>query len=165
MRDHLARVIGVRIRDDASGTKFAVRGSGNGLFLPRIDERELVIACEGETDTAAALSLDFYAIGRPGCSGGTELFLRWLRRRAMRDVVVVADSDGPGIQGAYELVDALSAHARSVRVVIGPRGGKDLMQAVRSGYTRDDLLQDIETAMPVQPSIRGRGREPIGGLL
>jgi len=158
MRDQFGRVVGIRIRDQARGTKYAIRGSRNALFLPWVDERELVIVCEGETDTAAALSLDFYAVGRPSCSGGTELFLRWLSKRSKRDVIVVGDNDRPGIQGASDFAAAISAHAETVQIVVGPGGWKDLRQAVKAGYSRDDLFDDYEAGITKRrPSLGTEG--------
>ena len=161
MRDDRARVIGVRLREH-HGRRFAIEGSRNGLFVPIIGERELVLACEGETDTAAALSLGFFAIGRPGCQGGTELFLRWLKRRLGRDVVVIADRDEAGINGAAAFAVAIAPHVRTLRVIVGPRDSKDLRVAVQNGYSSEDLLQDIEAAFHVQSILRVEGEDADG---
>jgi hypothetical protein len=153
MADELARTIGIRLRDEASGTKRAVKGSRNGLFIPRMIEQELVLVTEGESDTAAALTLGCFAIGRPGCSGGTELLVRWLRRRAERDIAIVCDADAPGMRGAAELAVTISGLARTVRIVVGPRCWKDLRLALANEYTRANLRDDVEDGLLVRPII------------
>ncbi len=154
MCDHLGHVIGIRLR--TSMGKRAIKGSRNGLFLPEGSEREVALACEGESDTAAALTLGFFAIGRPGCRGGTQHLLRWLAVRPGRLLIVVADADVAGRQGAQDLADLLAPLAMDVRVIEPPLGAKDLRAALIAGATYDDVLRSIEAAPRVIPTLQVR---------
>ena len=148
MRDHHGRMIGMRLRYPKA--KRAIPGSRNGLFIPSLPEQELVLVTEGESDLAAALTLDFFGIGRPGCAGGTNLIVRWLRARSPRDVVIVADMDEPGILGAVELGKAVLPFANSTRVVFPPPHAKDLRAAVRAGATNADVQSWIAAAPSIE---------------
>jgi len=152
MRDHLGRLVGIRER--YRGTKRAVRGSRNGLFLPQVPEESVVLVTEGESDCAAALSLGFFAIGRPGCQGATTYLARWFQARADRDAVIVADADEAGRAGATDLAALLAATCRTVRIVQPPAGAKDLREALRSGASRAELVDAIERAPLVRPALR-----------
>src|SRR6185295_4140079 len=66
MRNGDRNVIGIRLRNDA-GHKWAVKGSKQGLFSPSYPASQTGFICEGPTDTAAALSIGLWAIGRPSC--------------------------------------------------------------------------------------------------
>jgi hypothetical protein len=130
MRDAVGNVLGIRLRL-RNGRKLAVRGGHEGLFIPtRLTEiveansGQLLVA-EGPTDTAALLDLGFDTIGRPSCSGGTRLLVEFIRRRKVRSVVVVADSDMPGQRGAANLAEVLTAYAASIRIVTPPVPQKD----------------------------------------
>jgi hypothetical protein len=145
MRDSEGMACGIRLRR-IDGSKWAVRGSKQGLFLPRnfpLDESLMV--CEGPSDTAAALMLCFNAIGRPSCNGGTKLILDVVERWHPADVVIVADSDAQGQRGARYLASRLVGYVPGgVRIVIPP--AKDARDWVRSGADRLDVLDAIESA-------------------
>ncbi|MBL8860697.1 MAG: hypothetical protein JNK02_01695 [Planctomycetes bacterium] len=152
MRDHLGRFVGIRER--YRGQKRAAKGSRNGLFLPQVPEDALVLVTEGESDCAAALSLGFFAIGRPGCQGATDYLARWFRSRAERDAVLVADADEPGRAGASALAALLAPTCRTVRIIQPPREAKDLRSALCAGTSRDEVLAAIEGAAIVPPTLR-----------
>lgn len=92
MRDADDNIIGIRLRND-KGEKWAVKGSRQGLFVPRCNIPKLVYLCEGPTSTAAALTLGFYAIGRPNCNSGDDLVKATLKRLGIYRAVIVADND------------------------------------------------------------------------
>jgi hypothetical protein len=128
--------IGIRLRDPVTGRKWAIRGSRSGLFLAAqaYTIGGQLVVCEGPTDTAAALSLKLMAVGRPFCRGGTEYILSLVRQLHCA-VVIVADIDGPGVDGAYSLADALFGAAVGIKV-IRPRA-KDMREWVRGGCSRE----------------------------
>ena len=128
MRDAEGHVIGIRLRGDG-GRKWAVRGSRSGLFFDPAADGDLWLICEGPTDTAAAMALGFATIGRPSCCGGTDLLKSFFGRRRT-DVVIVADRDGPGLQGAQRLAKDLR---RPIRIVTPPV--KDMREWVKTGAT------------------------------
>lgn len=139
MRSGGGRIVGIRLRDARTGRKFAERGSREGLFFDvESDCSEPLIVCEGPTDTTAALSLGFDALGRPSCTGGTK---QVAVRTNGRDVVVVCDADGPGRRGGQALACAILPTSRSVRVIEPPNGAGDLREWVAAGATRADLLE------------------------
>jgi 5S rRNA maturation endonuclease (ribonuclease M5) len=131
--------IGIRLRS-ISGKKWAVRGSRSGLFVPRsFAPSEHVYICEGPTDTAAMLDLGFEAIGRPACRGGGS-FIRSLLRSFRGCVVVMADSDGPGVQGAEALCEELVSMRVASVCMIQPDRGKDVRQWKNSGVTSAEII-------------------------
>ena len=63
MSNDFGKIIGIRRRFH-TGRKVSVKGSKMGLFIPSdLATDGLLLICEGPTDTAAALDLDFTAIG------------------------------------------------------------------------------------------------------
>lgn len=127
MSDGYGNYIGIRLRDD-SGHKWAVKGSRQGIFLPRAAARETVWITEGPTDAAAGLQIGLYTIGRPSCRGSVEDIKTAIRRSDCRRAVIVTDNDSPGYTGALDLADRL--HVPSV--IIAPPA-KDLRAYVTAG--------------------------------
>lgn len=133
MHDGAGKIDGIRLRNDA-GDKWAVKGSHQGIFMPRVwpSVPDMALICEGPTDTAAALTLGFYAIGRPSCVGCEDIIVATIRRLAIRRVVVVADNDGPGKAGAERLSKTLRVPNKTI---VPP--GKDIREWVRNGATQE----------------------------
>lgn len=100
--------VGIRLRSD-DGKKWAVSGSRSGLFMDRrMTSKELRLwVCEGPTDTMAALSLGLNAVGRPSCSDGVFAIVDLVKAQAIREVIIVADGDTPGVVGAQRLQASL----------------------------------------------------------
>jgi len=128
-----------------------VRGGREGLFLPEGEPAECLFLPEGPTDTAALLSLGFFAVGRPSCQGGVSHAVGYVRRHRPRQVVVVADADTPGQDGARRLAAVLRALARDVRLLMPPPPHKDVRDWVRDGATK----QDIEAAVATTTQMKG----------
>jgi hypothetical protein len=129
------QVIGIRLRAE-DGRKWAVAGSHNGLFWPSdLAGAGPFLICEGPTDTAALLDLGYDVVGRPSCTGAVEMVIEVVRRLRRRDVVIMADADSPGIDGAGRLARALTDASRRPKV-IRPLQGKDARAWVRAGATR-----------------------------
>jgi hypothetical protein len=125
MRDEQLNIIGIRRRFD-NGRKNSIKGSKNGLFIPRgIENATKLVICEGPTDCAAALDLGWAAIGRPNCNSKVAMTVRYVRRRP---VVIIADRDHAGIRGARKLTDALVQNGSNVRIILPPLAYKDLRQ-------------------------------------
>jgi phage/plasmid primase-like uncharacterized protein len=135
MRDGDGRSIGIRLRG-RDGRKWAVRGSRSGLFIPvELPDAGQLLICEGPTDTAALLSIGMAAIGRPSCSGSVEHVIAYLARSAPRDVVIVADRDRPGMEGAARLAMALRGKTRTPIKIVHAPTAKDAREWVRGGAT------------------------------
>jgi len=150
-------VVGIRLRL-SDGRKIAVRGSRNGLFLPdrlngvHPDKNQLLI-CEGPSDTAALLDLGFNAVGRPSCNGGGRLLVEFIKALVPKYVVIVADRDVPGEQGAASLASRLVPYALSVRVIRPPIGLKDGRAWIQGGATSQDVQAAIDEAIVQRLSI------------
>ena len=129
MCDGYGNVIGIRLRN-ARG-KFAVRGSRQGVFLADVPVQKTLFACEGPTDTAAAVELGLFAVGRPNCCcGGSEIRV-YARRHGCNRAVMIADNDKPGLDGARKVGGELKM---PFAIYIPP--AKDLREFVRLGGTR-----------------------------
>jgi hypothetical protein len=155
MSDSCGRTIGIRCRS-SRGSKFAVKGSRQGLFIPSgLGSCARLLVVEGPTDTAAALDLGYDAIGRPSCNGGVDQVRSYVRAKGCRDVVVIADRDEAGQSGARNLARTLALVTR-VRVAEPPEGMKDLREWLRAGARRqqvDDLIAR-SAAVPVRLEAR-----------
>lgn len=143
--------IGIRVRD-MDGRKWAYSGSRNGLFIPkRLRGEGVLVICEGPTDTAAMLDLGYDAIGRPSCTGALDMTVKFCQRK---DVVIMADADGPGLMGATKLADALWGPKRSVKIV-SPPYNKDVREWLKSGATHESvaaLIANTLTHTRAQPT-------------
>ncbi len=146
MHDDRRQIIGFRLRSEDS-QKFALSGSRSGAFIPSgLDSRSTLLICEGPTDTAAALTLGFHAIGRPSCSGGTAIICDMIDAGRRRDLVIVADPDGPGRVGAGQLADRVLGICKSVRVITASPH-KDLRAWLAAGATNESVSLRIEQAL------------------
>ena len=146
MRDASGDVVGIRLRR-RDGRKFAVKGGRDGLFIPTdLPKGDPLLIAEGPTDTAALLDLGLSVIGRPNCLGGSGLIVQLLKRRASREVAIVADGDAAGRRGAENLASILALYIPDVRIVAPPAGVKDARQWKQAGVTHGDVQAAIDAA-------------------
>jgi 5S rRNA maturation endonuclease (ribonuclease M5) len=131
----------------SNGKKICFTGSKLGLYWPRgvvMGTSNALYICEGESDTAALLSLGFDAIGRPSCSAGTDDILGLLRGHD-KHVVIMTDKDDwkirpdgkkykPGQDGAYRLAKEIKPIVKSLKVV-RPSKYKDIRKWLINGAT------------------------------
>ncbi len=139
------KTVGIRLRTE-DGNKFAVRGSKQGLFCSSYPASETGFVTEGPTDTAAAISIGLWAVGRPSCLGGNELLKTLFRNRGVRRAVILSDNDTPGIQGAQRLACELGLPSA---LLVLP--AKDLREFTKLGGTRqmiETLLHDTVWRRP-----------------
>lgn len=166
MHDDRRQVVGVRLRRE-DGHKFALDGSASGLMIPRgLDSKSPLLLVEGPTDTAAALTLGYQAIGRPSNTGGAHLLCDLLEVGRRRDVIIVSDNDGlkrvgnqlidPGRYGARRLAGRILGLCRSVRI-ISPAPHKDLRDWLRAGATAIAVKMRIDNASFFLPSEGANG--------
>jgi hypothetical protein len=139
---HERRLVGIRMRG-TDGRKWAIKGSKQGLFIPKdLPSNKVLFICEGPTDTAAMLDLGFAAVGRPSCLGATDLIAEIASKR---HVIVVADGDTPGKDGASRLAYAIRNIAYKVGVVSPPEDYKDVRAWYRGGeLTKDQAIEHIK---------------------
>lgn len=133
MRDGHGAIVGIRLRAD-DGRKWAVTGSHQGCFIPYGAADKFALICEGPTDTAAGLTLGYYAIGRPSCSGGVTDIVRWTRHVGVTRVAIIADNDDPGLNGARTLANQLGTPTCTIVLPT-----KDLRKFVQMGGTKPVL--------------------------
>jgi len=104
-----------------------------------VPAQKTLFVCEGPTDTAAALDLGLFAVGRPNCCcGGPEIKV-FARRMACSRVVVVSDNDKPGLDGARKVGGELG---RPFAVYVPP--AKDLREFCRLGGTRNMIENTLK---------------------
>lgn len=131
-------VVGIRLRND-QGKKWAVTGSRAGIFIPEnIPPQDIVWIVEGPTDAAAALSIGLFAVGRPSCNTGGPEIAALCRRLGVRKIVMVADNDTPGIEGAKKVAKEIG-----LRHTIFLPPCKDLREYVKLGGTRQFIENSI----------------------
>lgn len=141
MRDHLGEICGLRYRSE-DGRKWAHRGSQSGLFWPHSignQDRGTWYIAEGPTDVAALLQLGLPAIGKPSATGGLQDLRQLIYEGRLRDVVIVADSDIPGKQGAEKTAAAIMSACRTVKIVTA-MPFKDIREGVASGRITKEVL-------------------------
>jgi hypothetical protein len=156
MYDAEGDVTGIRLRSDRF--KWSVKGSHPGLFIPYAAIRrvplDFVLVTEGPTDTAAALCLGFFAIGRPSCLGREQLVIDVLKEIGATKIVLIYDNDEhydrrgklvqPGVRGADTLRKMIPWPFR-VSKFIPPT--KDLREFLTIGGTKDLFLSMVRSAV------------------
>ncbi|UCG48181.1 MAG: hypothetical protein JSU94_00075 [Phycisphaerales bacterium] len=163
MADELGNVIGIR-RRFPNGFKLSVVGSRTGLFIPfGLPTDGVFLICEGPTDTAAALDLNFAAVGRPDCNSRIGMVSRFAKGR---EVVIISDNDDAGKAGAEKLAARLALSCPDVRIIRPLASIKDLRDWLRAGLTPEGLNRVMSSAKPVRTRVRlecaGRYGERIG---
>ena len=144
MCDGHGNILGIRLRN-AQG-KFAVRGSKQGIFIPNVPPQKTLFVCEGPTDTAAAVDLGLFAVGRPNCCCGGSDIKVFARRHKCNRVVMVSDNDKPGLDGACKVGAEIGL---PFAVVVPP--AKDLREFVRLGGTRAMIENSLNNTVWHQP--------------
>lgn len=153
MRNGDGAIVGIRLRWE-DGQKKAVTGSHQGLFIPNTPSSGMAWLLEGPTDTAAALTIGLFAIGRPSCNGGEQFIRVALNRLKIRRAVIVSDCDrkhrttgeewNPGLDGAQRLEKEL--HKHGIKTVVFTPPAKDFREFLRQGATRtvlESLIKDL----------------------
>jgi putative DNA primase/helicase len=161
-REASGEIVGTSVRKP-DGSKTTVPGGKRGLILSwplatyaGTSARTPILVCEGASDTAAALTLGFDAVGVPMAGHCGERLANLLRDR---HAVIVADGDEAGRRGADKIASALLGSAASVRIIEPPNGAKDLRAAVVAGVTRGQVASLAESAGAVRPP--PRNGEPV----
>jgi hypothetical protein len=144
------QVCGFR-RRTRDGEKFAADGCSLGIIRRERPDDGLLLVCEGESDTAAALTLGFDAIGVPGQGQCGAAVAAWARGR---DVVIVGDADKSGRDGAAKIAKAIAGTAKSVLTIEPPDGTKDLRVWLRAGAIRADVEAAIEAAAAKKAAVQ-----------
>jgi len=124
-------------------TRPASQGAGQGCSRQQgLSTTGSLLILEGESDTAAALTLGLNVIGRAGCGQSVKMVCRYCHGRD--GVVVFGDNDGPGRRGAQHLAHALALYCGSVRMAFPPDGTKDLRAWLQTGLGRAEFLEFLQ---------------------
>lgn len=126
------------LRRFPNGQKLVVKGGKRGLTLPTgwRESRAKLLVCEGQSDTAAAISVGYRAIGRPGKAAGLRDLVQVLRDVGEEIIIVVDnDSDQPDGQESRFLANLANGLKKTIGRYQPPRAFKDL---------RDYLTKDYE---------------------
>ncbi|WP_259634736.1 primase-helicase zinc-binding domain-containing protein [Stieleria sedimenti] len=158
MRSEAHTVIGVRISGlpwtDQRRAKWSRRGSQSGIFVARrratnttsnADSTTLYIT-EGASDTAAAIGLGLWVIGRASCSASTFFVDRYIHRHQPSRLTIIADNDEAGKSGAKRLAkslcQALPQSLSAVDVIVPPVPANDFRAWVAATTTTPIDLAD-----------------------
>lgn len=156
MKDGTGNIVGIRLRT-LDGRKFAVTGSHQGIFCPVVKPSHTAYILEGPTDTAAAVSIGLFGIGRPSCVGCIDHVNVTLRRKGVTRAVVVSDNDGPGLGGSETLMLHLSMP--SCRMVLP---AKDMRAFVKQGGNSAMLDSILRNMVWTKPNGDTNGRMAAG---
>lgn len=136
MKDFREQHIGIRYRD-TSGKKWAEKGSRQGLFVPFDDPQPDLYITEGPTDCAAMLSMGLFAIGKASAMQGPEEIVKFIQKNRIRRVIVIADNDTAGLNGAKKLIDVCPVPCCELVLP-----AKDAREFYRNGGTRE-LIENL----------------------
>ena len=137
MYNGLHRPIGIRLREQYTGKKWAVTNSKNGVFAPTVLPPGPVVFVEGPTDTAACLTVGLASVGFASALCGLEHCPNYAKGRG---AIVIADNDAVGAVGAGRLLELLTkANIPTRRISAAPF--KDARQWLREGgMTAQEVL-------------------------
>jgi hypothetical protein len=140
---------GIRLRG-WDGEKKNLAGSKLGLFRPTsFYPSAPFLVCEGPTDTAAALSLDFNCIGRASAKSTGTLIQELVRDHQPEHVCFVADNDEVGLSGAHELAQKVIRFCDTVRIIQPPTPCKDPRAWLHAHATAADVRRRIRHTRPI----------------
>ena len=121
-KNHKGKLIGLMKRLP-NGKKIMEEGSKRGLnYTTPLQKTVLVV--EGVTDTLAAMTMGYSAVGRPGAEATTCL----ADLLENHNIIVVGENDKAGRKGADKIFSALKLYCSSVRKVLPPIEYKDLRE-------------------------------------
>lgn len=146
MRDGLRKMIGIRYREDL-GKKWAEKHSRQGLFIPSGDAASDLYVTEGPTDCAAMLSMGLFAIGKASAMQGPEEIVKFIAKNRIRRVIVIADNDTAGLNGAKKLVDVCPVPCCELVLP-----AKDAREFYRNGGTRELIENLLKSAVWRNPA-------------
>jgi len=146
MRDIKREIVGIRLRN-SDGKKWSVKGSRQGLFWPNESTPEKTIfICEGPTDTAAALTINLFAIGRPSALAYIEETIELIKSLRCTNVIIISDNDEAGRKGSKKLRNKLGVRSLTLSLP-----SKDLRSFVNKGADKDTINCLIQSKTWTQP--------------
>jgi hypothetical protein len=152
MRRADGSVCGIRTRP-LKGDKFTMVGGKLGLFIPEgVGPGHNIMICEGESDTAAALTMGLGAIGTPGAGQARPEVVDFFRGTKASLPCIIGDNGGPGRDGAEKIAEALLLAGIPCHVLYPPEEFNDLRDwMVRGDLTGAALRAKIDYTLPRYP--------------
>lgn len=140
-------LVGVHKRPE----KRNLKGSTLGIFAPRdIVIGNKLFVTEGVTDTICMMLMGYSTIGRTSANSCNKIIFNLLKDKKC-SILIVADNDGVGIDGANRLANELATDERDVLVILPPQGYKDIKETVNDRgldwtrrYINERFLNDKE---------------------
>ena len=155
MRGADGRITGMRKRTFKDLTdKHSFKDSHLGLFIPTgTIPAKVALICEGETDTGAALTLGFEAIGRPSATSYVQETVSFFSDCPVACPCIVVDNDDEGESGAEDLSEAMLAAMIPHRILTMPEDSiGDLREWLTiGGLTREALRKAINAEHVMYP--------------
>ncbi len=146
-------VCGIRARKFTGTTreKVTMHGGKPGLFLPDgVRPGPDILICEGESDTAAALTLGLDAIGVPSAGQGICEVINFFRTRTASLPCIIGDNDKKGRGGVKATAEALRIEGIPCRILYPPTDGHDLRDWIQSEQLTSSMLQAAINSTPVR---------------
>ena len=123
------KISGFRLRH-ADGRKVSITGSRDGVFMSHDVPNRLdtIYVVEGASDTAVGVDMGIFTVGRPNCTGGTDILIELFDRPQYSDnrCVIIADRDSVGQRGATRLYNELKRNGVNVDCILTPKIHDDL---------------------------------------
>lgn len=116
-------IIGIQ-RQFFNGYKCSVEGSKLGVFWPLFSfsfdiSDNILLVCEGASDTAVVNSLGFQVIGKPTWNYGDSIIKHIVKYTTLSSkIIIIPDNDIPGAQGAIQLKCELSSFNPVIDTII-----------------------------------------------
>ena len=128
------------------GFKINAAGSKLGIFCGtlRFEPFEPVFMTEGCSDFACLYDMGFQGFGRPSCNGAIDIIIKTLEDRTTttNKLIVIADNDSPGIEGANKLCNAWNERNETKqKMTVWIPECKDLREEVKA--KGKDIVREI----------------------
>ena len=157
MKNEVGEIVGIRIRQRRTGSKWAYKGGGDGLFVPEgFKPWEPYAIVEGPTNTGTMLDWGIECIGRPNNLGGLGIILDLITKYSPPSVLIIGDNDKinpktgkrPGEQGVNQLMLQIVENFRHGRAtaIYPPKGINDVRAWKKAGGTRADVVAAAKDA-------------------
>jgi hypothetical protein len=165
-RNSSGEIIGIGIRNCATGSKRTMSGSNRGLTFSKDWHATPgpIFLVEGPSDVAAGMAKGLCVVGRPSNCGGVRFLAKLLRPHGDREIIVLGENDlkengqWPGKKGAIATAEGLANEFnRKILWALPPDGFKDLREYYNSPETKPPWilkLQEVEPSALLEP-IRG----------
>lgn len=105
MYNEKRHMIGLKCRN-LKGNKWCFKGSRLGVYMSRVfNPHQMILVCEGESDTAACLGLGYNAIGRASAQTCMKIIPELVKNNQHIYVFADRDEDGLGLRSSERLIE------------------------------------------------------------